>query len=72
MNMLSTMLYSEDAVCAMMAGNAYCLSSLPIFSVPSSNGTADLSAILVLRFVNSLDFEDERSISRDAGTAAVV
>ena len=47
MNMLSIMLYSDDAVIAMMAGRAYSLSSLPIGSVPSSTGTALLSAIIL-------------------------
>jgi hypothetical protein len=36
--MLSHILYKEDAVIAMMAGMAYCLSNLEIFSVPSSVG----------------------------------
>ena len=39
MKTLSIILYSEDAVCAMIAGMAYFISSLPIFSVPNSAGT---------------------------------
>ena len=37
MKMLSTMLYSDDAVIAMMAGVAYFFSSLPTSSVPNNN-----------------------------------
>ena len=37
MKMLSTMLYSEEAVMAMMAGKAYCMSRGPTGFVPSSN-----------------------------------
>ena len=67
MKMLSTMLYSDAAVCAMMAGKAYCLSSMPIFSVPSSKGIDALfSDILFLRLCYNFDLKDERSISRYA------
>ena len=38
MKMLSTMLYSDDAAIAIMAGKAYFLSRLEIFSVPNSVG----------------------------------
>ena len=65
MKMLSTILYKEEAVWAMMAGRAYCFSSFPMFSVPSSVGMEVFDAIL-LRFVNYFDFKDERSISRNA------
>ena len=36
MKMLSTMLYKELAVMAIMAGMAYCISNLPMGCVPSS------------------------------------
>ena len=36
--MLSTILYKEDAVMAMIAGTAYCISSFPICSVPNAVG----------------------------------
>ena len=36
MNMLSTILYSDDAVMAMMAGKAYCISRGPTGFVPNS------------------------------------
>ena len=36
--MVSTMLYSELAVIAMMAGKEYCISNLPIGAVPNSVG----------------------------------
>ena len=71
MNMLSTILYRDDAVCAMMAGKAYCLSSLPIFSVPSSVGIAFLvSAILLFRLCYYLDFKRQRSEARDVFAAS--
>lgn len=35
---LSTILYKEDAVMAIIAGTAYCISSFPIFSVPNAVG----------------------------------
>ena len=38
MKILSTILYKEDAVMAMIAGTAYCISNLPIFSVPNAVG----------------------------------
>ena len=43
MKMLSIMLYSEEAVIAMMAGRAYCASSLPTGFVPSSSVACLLS-----------------------------
>ena len=36
---LSTILYNDEAVIAIIAGTAYCLSNLEIFSVPNSVGT---------------------------------
>jgi hypothetical protein len=36
MKILSTILYKEEAVIAMMAGMAYCINSLPMGWVPSS------------------------------------
>jgi hypothetical protein len=36
MKILSTILYKEEAVMAMMAGIAYCVSNLPIGCVPNS------------------------------------
>ena len=36
MKMLSTILYKEEAVIAMMAGVAYCISNLPMGCVPNS------------------------------------
>ena len=39
MKMLSTILYSDVASIAIIAGVAYCLSNFPIFSVPNSTGT---------------------------------
>ena len=38
MKILSTILYKEDAVIAMIAGTAYCIKSLPILSVPNAVG----------------------------------
>ena len=38
MKMLSTILYKEDAVMAMMPGTAYLFRRLPTFSVPNSVG----------------------------------
>ena len=38
MKILSTILYKEDAVIAMIAGTAYCIKSLPILSVPNAEG----------------------------------
>jgi hypothetical protein len=38
MKMLSTRLYNEEQLIAMMEGTAYCLSSLDIFSEPSCVG----------------------------------
>ena len=46
MKMLSTILYKEEAVWAMIAGRAYCFSSFPMFSVPSSVGMDEFDAIL--------------------------
>ena len=37
MNMLSVMLYNDDATIAMMAGRAYCVSSCPTGFVPNSS-----------------------------------
>ena len=39
--MVSTMLYNELAVIAMMAGKEYCISSLPIGAVPNSVGAEE-------------------------------
>lgn len=62
--MLSTILYSDEAVIAIIAGSAYCLRSLFMSLVPSSVGTdAFISAILVLRCGYEFDFEDKRSIA---------
>lgn len=36
--MVSTMLYNELAVIAMMAGKEYCINNLPIGAVPNSVG----------------------------------
>ena len=47
MKMLSTMLYSDEAVMAMMAGMAYCISSSPIGRVPSRRAACLLSLIRV-------------------------
>lgn len=46
--MLSIMLYSEAAVIAMMAGRAYCISSLPTGFVPSSS----VACLLSIMFTN--------------------
>ena len=62
MKMLSTILYSEEAVIAMMAGMAYCSSSAPIFFVPSSVGD---SLCLILRLFDYPDVKNERSVRRD-------
>ena len=35
---LSAILYKEEAVIAIIAGIAYCVSNLPIGSVPNTNG----------------------------------
>ena len=45
MKILSTILYKEEATMAIMAGRAYCFSSFPIFSVPSSVGIVEFDAI---------------------------
>ena len=60
MKMLSTILYKDAAVCAMMAGRAYCLSRRPIFSVPNSVGIEDFPVLILLlfRLCNELDFKD--------------
>ena len=50
MNMLSTMLYKEEAVMAIMPGTAYFLRSLPILSVPNSVGARWLLFIEVYSF----------------------
>lgn len=55
----------------MIAGNAYCLSNLPIFSVPNSVGIEEFAAILFLRICYDFNLEDKRCISRDGLTAAV-
>lgn len=43
MKMESTILYSDDAVIAMIAGIAYCMSSFPTGFVPNSNVACLLS-----------------------------
>ena len=65
MKMLSTILYSEDAVIAMMPGIAYFASSLLIFSVPSSVGAVPL---FVFRLICKLQFEINRAETRNIGT----
>jgi hypothetical protein len=48
--MLSTILYSEEAVMAIMAGRAYCQSNLPMGFVPSSS-VACLLSIKIFLFI---------------------
>ena len=59
MKMLSTILYKEEAVWAMIAGRAYCFSSFPMFSVPSSVGMELFDAILVLHYLYHFNLKDE-------------
>ena len=47
--MLSTMLYSEDAVMATMAGSEYCSNSRPTGFVPSSRVACRFSFSILLR-----------------------
>ena len=68
MYMLSIMLYSDDAVIAIIAGSAYFFRSFPISSVPRSVGIATFccSSILhFLRFIHEFNLEDQRCISWD-------
>ena len=52
MKILSTILYKEDAVIAMIAGTAYCIKSLPILSVPNAEGVF-LSCHIIYLFLFS-------------------
>ena len=47
------------AICAMMAGMAYCVSSLPMPSVPNSVGTFFV-VVLLINFVNSALWQQKR------------
>ena len=62
--MLSTILYRDDAVMAMMPGTAYCFRSVPMGRTPSSVGAAAL-------FIGqNLYFEDEGLVGGDDVPAA--
>lgn len=50
MKMLSTILYREDAVIAIMAGIAYCKSNFPIGCVPNSVGIPVFAILYFLSF----------------------
>ena len=41
------MLYSDDAVMAITAGMAYCISNFPTFSVPNAIGAPSLDTLFV-------------------------
>ena len=53
MNMLSTILYSDVATLAIMAGTEYCISNRPIGRVPSVMGVLSVSAINRMLFYNA-------------------
>jgi hypothetical protein len=63
MNIESAMLYNDEAVMAIMAGVAYCTSSLPTGFVPNSNVACllSISDAKVMKKVLSLEFREENS-----------
>ena len=50
---LSTMLYSDDAVMAIIAGIAYCISNFPIFSVPKTKGVLSFTLVIPVATFNN-------------------
>ena len=69
--MLSIILYSDDAVIAMIEGSAYFLRSFPMLAVQRSVGDVAVSAIFLLRLFDYFDFKYEGSIWRNAAVAIV-